>query len=80
MNIAETKVFTTAVKLIWLSYKSTKESTALTIGGTEVSASVIIPKRLIDKLDSAAALGSVTNNNAVAIADEFPPNVTPLVT
>lgn len=32
------------------------------------------------KLDNAAALGSVTNRSAVAMAEEFPPSVTPLVT
>lgn len=52
----------------------------LTSGGTEVSATVIVPNRLIDRLESAAARGSVTNNSAVAIADELPPKVTPLVT
>ena len=61
-------------------HKSTKESIASTIGGTEVNARVMIPKRLMLRLDNAAARGSVTNRRAVAIAEEFPPNVTPLVT
>jgi hypothetical protein len=61
-------------------YKSTKESTARTIGGTEVNANVMIPNKLIERLDRAAARGSETKSSAVAIADEFPPNVTPLVT
>jgi hypothetical protein len=63
-----------------INHKSTKESIALTIGGTEVSAKVIIPNKLIERLDRAAALGSETSNSAVAIADEFAPSVTPLVT
>lgn len=61
-------------------HNSTSEQTALAIGGTDVNPSVIIPKRLIDKLDSAAARGSDNSRSAVAIALEFPPNVTPLVT
>jgi len=50
------------------------------MGGTDVKATVIVPKRLIDKLDSAAARGSDVNSRAVAIAEEFPPKVTPRVT
>lgn len=68
-------------KLITLSvHKLTKESIARTIGGTVVNARVIIPNRLIERLLSAAALGSATNKSAVAMADEFAPRVTPLVT
>lgn len=58
----------------------TNESIAVTIGGTEVKASVMIPKRLILRLDKAAARGSVTSKSAVAIAEELPPSVTPRVT
>jgi hypothetical protein len=61
-------------------YKSTKASIARTIGGTEVNANVIIPNKLMDKLDNAAARGSDTNRRAVAMADELAPNATPLVT
>lgn len=50
------------------------------MGGTDVNASVMIPNKLIDRLERAAARGSDTNNSAVAIAEEFPPSVTPLVT
>ena len=53
---------------------------AFTIGGTEVSARVMIPNKLMLRLDNAAALGSETKSSAVAIAEEFAPNVTPLVT
>lgn len=53
---------------------------ARTIGGTDVNATVIVPNKPILKLDSAAARGSETSKTAVAIADEFPPSVTPLVT
>lgn len=62
------------------SQRPTKESIACTIGGTEVSARVMIPNKLIDRLDNAAALGSETSKSAVAIAEEFAPKVTPLVT
>lgn len=50
------------------------------MGGTEVKTTVMMPNKLIDRLDSAAARGSDSSNNAVAIALEFPPSVTPLVT
>ena len=52
---------------------------AFAIGGTEVKATVMMPNKDIDKLDSAAALGSETSSKAVAIADEFAPRVTPRV-
>jgi len=52
----------------------------LTTGGTELSERVMMPNRDIERLESAAARGSVTKSNAVAMADEFPPKVTPLVT
>jgi hypothetical protein len=61
-------------------HKSTSESIARAIGGTDVNPNVIIPNRLIDKLESAAARGSDSSKSAVAIALEFPPNVTPLLT
>jgi hypothetical protein len=61
-------------------YKSTNESIARAIGGTDVRANVMIPNKLIDRLDSAAARGSVSKRSAVAMALEFPPNATPLVT
>ena len=54
--------------------------TTLNIGGTDVKATMTVPKRLIDKLDSAAALGSETRSNAVAMAEELPPSATPRVT
>lgn len=54
--------------------------TTLTIGGTDVRATMTVPKRLIDKLDSAAALGSETSSKAVAMAEELPPRATPRVT
>ena len=46
----------------------------------DVNATKIVPNRLIERLDNAAALGSEASNNAVAIADELPPKVTPRVT
>lgn len=53
---------------------------ARTIGGTEVNATVMSPKRAMERLESAAARGSDTSNNAVAIAELFAPSVTPRVT
>lgn len=58
----------------------TRLFTTLTTAGTEVSATVAVPKRLMDKLDNAAALGSVARSKAVAMAEELPPRVTPRVT
>ena len=48
--------------------------------GTDVNAKVMMPNKLMLRLERAAALGSDTNSTAVAIAEEFPPRVTPLVT
>ena len=45
-----------------------------------MKSTVMVPKRPIERLDNAAARGSVRNRSAVAIADEFAPSVTPLVT
>ena len=50
------------------------------MGGTEVNANMMIPNKLIERLDNAAARGSDVKRRAVAIADEFPPSVTPRVT
>lgn len=58
----------------------TNEAIARAIEGTDVNDSVIIPNKLIDKLDNAAARGSDSKRSAVAIALEFPPSVTPRVT
>jgi hypothetical protein len=53
---------------------------ALTIGGTDVNANVMMPNKLILRLDRAAALGSDKSRSAVAMAEELAPRVTPLVT
>jgi len=58
----------------------TSDRITVTMGGIEVNKTVIAPNKLIDKLDKAAARGSVLKSKAVAIADEFAPNVTPRVT
>lgn len=58
----------------------TSDLTAFAIGGIEVNSTVIVPNRLIERLDSAAALGSVRSSKAVATADELAPSVTPRVT
>ena len=50
-----------------------------TKGGILVSATVMVPKRPILRLENAAALGSVVSSNAVATAEELAPNVIPLV-
>jgi hypothetical protein len=47
--------------------------------GIDVNTTVIVPNKLIERVEIAAALGSVCNKSAVAIADELPPNVTPRV-
>lgn len=47
--------------------------------GTEVKATVIVPKSPMARLEKAAALGSVTRSKAVAMAEELPPSVTPRV-
>lgn len=61
-------------------HKPTSDLTVFAIGGMDVKRTVIVPKRLIDKLDSAAALGSERRRSAVATAEEFAPRVTPRVT
>ena len=61
-------------------YKPTKDRTADVMGGMDVNSTVIVPKSPIERLDSAAARGSVFSRSAVAIADEFAPSVTPRVT
>lgn len=58
----------------------TRPLTTFAIGGIDVNNTVIVPNRLIDKLDSAAALGSERRRRAVATAEELAPNVTPRVT
>jgi len=50
-----------------------------TSGGMEVNATMIVPNKLIDRLEKAAALGSEASSIAVPIADELPPRVTPRV-
>lgn len=61
-------------------YNPTSDFTVFAMGGIDVNITVIVPKRLIDKLDKAAALGSDRNSRAVATAEEFAPRVTPRVT
>lgn len=50
------------------------------MAGMAVNKTVNVPKRLFDRLDNAAARGSDCRSRAVAMADEFAPSVTPLVT
>jgi hypothetical protein len=40
---------------------------------------VTVPKRLMDKLENAAARGPETRRRAVAMAEEFAPRVTPRI-
>lgn len=61
-------------------HSPTRDRTALEIGGIDVKSTVTVPKRLIDRLDSAAARGSRGRSMAVARADELAPRVTPRVT
>lgn len=58
----------------------TSPLTALAIGGMDVNNTVIVPNKLIDRLDNAAALGSDLSKRAVATAEELAPRVTPRVT
>lgn len=51
------------------SSEPTKASTIFTTGGMDVNATITVPKRPIERLDNAAALGSELSNIAVAIAD-----------
>lgn len=44
-----------------------------------MNATVIVPNKLMDRLEKAAARGSDMSSSAVAIADELPPRVTPRV-
>lgn len=60
-------------------YKPARPAIIFASTGTEVKATVIVPNSPMARLEKAAARGSVTSSNAVAIADEFPPSVTPLV-
>lgn len=60
--------------------RPTIDLTISLIAGTAVNRTVIVPKRLMDRMESAAARGSDCRSRAVAMADEFAPRVTPLVT
>jgi hypothetical protein len=51
-----------------------------TIGGIDVKSTVMVPKRLMLRIERAAARGSVRRSSAVAMADELAPRVTPRVT
>ncbi|RBQ70488.1 hypothetical protein VDGD_21511 [Verticillium dahliae] len=62
------------------TYSDTSDRTTPAIGGMDVSNTVMVPNKLMLRLDSAAARGSVLSSTAVAIADELAPSVTPLVT
>lgn len=59
---------------------STSDCIALAIGGIDVNRTVIVPKIVIARIDSAAARGSVRRSNAAPMADELAPKVTPRVT
>jgi len=60
-------------------YCPIKLAKILTIGGTDVNAIVTVPKRLMDRLENAAARGPEMRRRAVATAEEFAPRVTPRV-
>jgi hypothetical protein len=66
--------------LITTIYNPTNDLTRVAAGGIDVNNTVTVPNSVMDKLDNAAARGSVLSNNAVAIALELTPSVTPLVT
>ena len=60
-------------------YFPTKPATILAVGGTNVNATVTVPKRLMDRLENAAVRGSDTRRRAVAVTEEFAPRVIPRV-
>ncbi len=61
-------------------YSPTNDRTRVAAGGIEVNSTVTVPNSVMDRLDSAAARGSVLSSSAVAMALELTPSVTPLVT
>ncbi|CAL3971011.1 unnamed protein product [Diplocarpon coronariae] len=63
-----------------LVHISTKKSIVFAIAGTDVNANVMMPNKLMPRLDKAALLGSHYSRTAVAVADELPHRFTPLVT
>ena len=60
-------------------YLPTKPATILTISGTDINATVTVPKGLMDRLENAAAREPETRRRVVAMAEEFAPRVTPRV-
>jgi hypothetical protein len=69
----------TLFELDYTGHSPAKFATMFATAGTEVKATVIVPNKPMARLENAAALGSATRSNAVAIAEEFPPKVTPRV-
>ena len=64
----------------WVRYRPTRERMIAATGGMDVNSTVTVPKRLMERLERAAARGSVRRRTAVAMALELTPRVTPLVT
>ena len=60
-------------------YLPTKPAKILTISGTDINATVTVPKGLMDRLENAAAREPETRRRVVAMAEEFAPRVTPRV-
>lgn len=63
-----------------IHHSPTSVLTNVAAGGIEVKSTVMVPKRLMDRLDRAAARGSVRRSTAVPMALELMPWVTPRVT
>jgi hypothetical protein len=63
-----------------IAYKPTNARTISRNTGKDVKSTVMVPNRLMVRLDSAAARGSVLSSKTVAIADAFAPSVTPRLT
>lgn len=64
-------------RLLLEDHRFTRDWMIATIGGIDVNNTVIVPNRLMEKLDRAAARGSVRKSKAVAITEELAPRVTP---
>jgi hypothetical protein len=50
------------------------------MGGMDVKRTVTVPNKIMERLERAAALGSVRRRRAVAMALELTPSVMPLAT
>lgn len=61
-------------------HSPTRDCITAVIGGIDVNKTVTVPNRLMARIESAAARGSVRRRSADAMAEELAPSVTPRVT